>query len=108
MLADLCDYDELRYGQRREGVISAVFTWITKLGLSLTFLFSGVTFTISGFDAKLGPAQQEGALTKMRLLFTLSSVVAPVLGMLFLLFYKITEQRAHEIRQELETRRGAI
>jgi GPH family glycoside/pentoside/hexuronide:cation symporter len=108
MLADLCDYDEHRYGQRREGVIAAVFAWITKVGLSFTFLFSAIALTVSGFNEKLGLAQPEGTLTKMRLLFTISSVLAPVLGILCLAFYKINEQRALEIRRELEARRGKL
>ena len=108
MLADLCDYDEYLHGQRREGVIGAVFAWITKVGLSCTFLFSGIALTVSGFNEKLGVAQPAGTLTTMRLLFTVSSVLAPLLGMLCLWFYRITEQRAHEIRMELEARRGKV
>ncbi|MCH2036640.1 MAG: MFS transporter, partial [Puniceicoccaceae bacterium] len=42
MIADLCDWDEHKFGERREGVISSVFTWITKFGTSFTFLVSGV------------------------------------------------------------------
>jgi len=108
MLADLCDDDELRYGQRREGVISAVFTWITKLGLSCTFLFSGIALTLSGFSEKLGATQPAGTLTKMRLLFAASSVLAPLIGILCLYFYSITENRAGKIRAELELRRGKV
>jgi len=108
MLADLCDYDEHLHGQRREGVIGAVFAWTTKVGLSFTFLFSGVALTLSGFDEKLGVAQPDGTLTTMRLLFTVSSVLAPLLGMVCLWFYRITEERAHEIRTELEARRGRV
>lgn len=108
MMADLCDYDELRHGQRREGIISAVFTWITKVGLSFTFAFSGLALTLSGFDEKLGVNQPEGTVSMMRALFTLSSVLAPLLGILSLKFYPISEQRAGEIRQALEARRGRI
>ncbi len=108
MLADLCDYDELRYGQRREGVISAVFTWVTKLGLSFTFLFSGIALTLSGFNEKLGLVQPEGTLTKMRMIFAASSVLAPLLGILCLVFYTITEKQAGKIRTELELRRGKV
>jgi GPH family glycoside/pentoside/hexuronide:cation symporter len=108
MMADLCDYDELRYGQRREGIIGAVFTWITKVGLSFTFLFAGVALTLSGFDEKLGVNQPAGTLSLMRALFTLSSVLAPVLGIIALKYYAITEQRAEEIRHELEARRGRV
>mgnify|MGYP001300060999 CR=1 FL=1 len=108
MMADLCDYDELRYGQRREGIISSVFTWITKVGLSFTFLFAGIALTLSGFDEKLGVDQPEGTLSMMRALFAFSSVLAPVLGIIALKYYAITEKRAEEIRHELEARRGRV
>lgn len=108
MMADLCDDDEHRHGQRREGIISAVFTWIMKVGLSLTFLFSGFALAVSGFDATRQGAQSEAAITMMRLLFTGASVVAPLLGMLCLRLYPIDERRAGQIRRELEARRGTV
>ena len=45
MIADLCDWDEHKFGERREGIISSVFTWITKFGTSFTFLVSGLRYT---------------------------------------------------------------
>lgn len=108
MMADLCDWDEQRYGERREGLISAVFSWITKVGLSFTFLFSGIALQISGFKAELGAVQPEGTLTWMRILFTASSVLAPGLAMLCLWLYPITEEKAYALRAELEKRRGTV
>lgn len=108
MLADLCDYDEYHHGQRREGMLSAVYMWITKMGLSLTFLFTGVALTISGFDPKLGINQPEGTMLTMRILFTVASALPPLLAIICLKFYPITEQLAHQMRLELEARRGKV
>ena len=108
MMADLCDWDEERYGERREGLISAVFSWITKVGLSFTFLFSGIAIQVSGFKAELGAIQPTGTITWMRVLFVASSVLAPVLAILCLWLYPITEEKAYAIRAELEKRRGAV
>jgi len=108
MMADLCDWDEHRYGERREGVISAVFSWITKVGLSFTFLFSGIAIQVSGFKAELGATQPEGTITWMRILFAASSVLAPGLAILCLWLYPITEAKAYAIRAELEKRRGTV
>lgn len=108
MMADICDDDEWRYGLRREGMISSVFMWITKVGLSFTFLVSGVALTISGFDASLGTAQPPGTLTTMRMFFVLSSVFAPLLGIVCLAFYPITEASAKKTRALIEERRGRV
>lgn len=108
MIADLCDWDELKSGERREGIISAAFTWITKFGTSFTFLLSGVALWISGFDESLGAAQPEGTMLTLRLVFTGASVLAPLLAMLCLLLYNINEDDAYEIRATLEARRGKV
>lgn len=108
MIADLCDWDEYRFGERREGIISSVFTWFTKFGTSFTFLVSGIALHFSGFDEALGAAQPEGTMMKLRLFFVGSSVLAPLLAMLCLRLYSIDEERAYEIRTELETRRGEV
>jgi GPH family glycoside/pentoside/hexuronide:cation symporter len=107
MMADLCDWDEDCHGERREGIIGSVFLWITKVGTSLTFLVSGIALQFSGFNIALGTHQSEHSLTIMRMFFVVSSILAPGLGMLFLLLYPITEKKAYEIRARLEKRRGA-
>ena len=32
MIADVCDQDELKTGERREGMYGAIFWWVVKLG----------------------------------------------------------------------------
>ncbi|MCH2036444.1 MAG: MFS transporter [Puniceicoccaceae bacterium] len=108
MIADLCDWDEHKFGERREGVISSVFTWITKFGTSFTFLVSGVALYFSGFDESLGADQPDGTIMTLRLFFVGASVLAPVLAIFSLKLYGITEDNAYSIRKELETRRGEV
>ncbi len=108
MVADLCDWDEYRFGERREGIISSVFTWITKFGTSFTFLVSGVALHFSGFDEALGVDQPEGTITALRVFFVGASVLAPILAIFCLRLYNITEESAYNIREELETRRGDV
>jgi len=107
MMADLCDYDELEHGERREGVIGAVFAWITKVGLSFTFLFSGLVLQFSGFDQSI-KLQSPHTITIMRLFFAGASFAAPIFAIICLHYYSITEARAYEIRSLLERRRGVL
>ena len=108
MIADLCDWDEYKFGERREGIISSVFTWITKFGTSFTFLVSGIALHFSGFDEALGADQPDGTLTVLRLFFVGASVLAPILAIFCLRLYDITEETAYNIREELENRRGDV
>ena len=108
MIADLCDWDEHKFGERREGIISSVFTWITKFGTSFTFLVSGIALHFSGFDEALGANQPEGTITVLRLFFVGASVLAPILAIFCLKLYTISEDSAYGIRNELEARRGEV
>ena len=108
MIADLCDWDEHKFGERREGIISSVFTWITKFGTSFTFLVSGIALHFSGFDEALGAEQPEGTITLLRLFFIGASVLAPILAIFCLKLYTISEDSAYGIRNELEARRGGV
>jgi GPH family glycoside/pentoside/hexuronide:cation symporter len=106
MNADICDYDEELHGERREGMISSVSSWIIKVGGSFTFLVSGIALSMSGFDSELGMNQPEGTITSLRIFFVGSSVFAALWGLFCLNFYKITEESAYVTRQVLEKRRG--
>lgn len=108
MLADVCDDDELRHGLRREGLLGALFSWIQKTGYALAFFGSGVALTLVGFDSGLGGAQTPGTLLGMRLLLALSTALWAVIAIGLLCFYPLSQERAYEIRDELEARRGAV
>ncbi len=49
---DICDIDELESGERREGLYSAVFSFVNKLEISVVVLVSGYVLVWSGFDTQ--------------------------------------------------------
>lgn len=108
MQTDVIDADELETGRRREGSFSAIMGWVQQLGFALSVLLAGVILDVSGFDVALGAGQSEGTLTWMRGLFVFFPI-AMACGMIALIrFYPLTEERCHEIRLELEQRRGKL
>lgn len=108
MMADVCDEDELKHGQRREGMFGAVFMWIQKVGVALAFLGTGIALDAVGFDVKLGGKQPPETFFWMRALLAGATSLTAIVAVGVALFYPITRERAEETRRLLEARRGAV
>lgn len=108
MLADICDEDELRGGMRREGVFGAIFSWIQKVGYSTAFFGAFLSLKMTGFDAALGGNQLPATILRLRLILALSTAAWAILAIVLLRIYPLSRDRAHEIRAQLEARRGAV
>ncbi len=108
MIADVCDMDELQTGQRREGMFGSIYWWVVKLGMAAALAGGGFLLNATGFDVALGGGQGEQTIFLMRFF----DVVIPILGSAIAIWtvyaYPITEEKAHEIRVQLEQRRGEI
>jgi len=108
MLADICDEDELRGGLRREGVFGAIFSWIQKVGYSAAFFGAFLSLKLTGFKAELGGGQAPETILRLRLILALSTAAWAILAIFLLRAYPLDRKRAHEIRAELEARRGKV
>lgn len=108
MMADICDDDELKHGQRREGMFSAVFSWLEKMVVSLAMMMTGFALAFSNFNPELGGAQAPETFTRMRLFLAGAPAVTAVFAIVALVYYPITAKRAEETRRKLEDRRGSI
>ncbi len=106
MTADVCDLDELNTGSRREGAFGAIYWWMVKFGMAVAGGMSGLIMSLVGFapDAAVQPS---GAVTGIRVAYTVVPITGTLLAMWVMWGYEITEQRANEIRRKLEQRRGA-
>jgi GPH family glycoside/pentoside/hexuronide:cation symporter len=107
MTADVCDLDELDTGLRREATFGAIYWWMVKFGMAFAGLLSGLIMAVTGFVAD-APSQAEGVMTGMRLAYILVPITGALLAILVMWTYNVTEERAHEIRAELEKRRGKV
>jgi len=108
MVADVCDYDELETKQRREGVFGAIYWWMVKVGMALAGLLTGVMLEFSGFDVKLTTSQSGQTLLLLRVFDVGIPLITSALAIWIIATYEITEARAHEMREELELRRGTL
>ena len=108
MMADICDEDELKHGSRREGIFGAVFSWVEKMIISLSFLGTGLALSWAGFDKDLGGAQAPQTFTMMRLFLAGAPSITAVFALVALYFYPITAECAANTRKSLEERRGVV
>ena len=106
MIADVCDQDELRTGERREGMYGAIFWWVVKLGMAAAIAASGYLLNDTGFDVDLGGGQSEHTLFLMRLYDVTVPLFSSIIAMLLIASYGITETKARDTRAILEERRG--
>lgn len=101
MTADIVDYDESLNGRRREGLIAAANSWITKMGVSVSFIFAGLVLNLTGFDANLGGEQAPGTVLGMRLLFCGIPAAGTLIAILLLRTYPLSKARVEEIQRTL-------
>ena len=108
MIADVVDMDELNTHERREGMYGSIYWWVVKLGQAAAFAIGGFLLNATGFVVDLGGDQSERAVTLMRFFDAAIPVVASGIAIWAIASYSITEEKAHEVREQLEARRGAV
>jgi GPH family glycoside/pentoside/hexuronide:cation symporter len=106
MVADVVDTDELKTHERREGMFGSIFWWTVKLGLAAALAGSGYLLNATGFDVDLAGAQADHTIFLMRLCDAGIPMITSALAIWAVVKFPITEDRAYEVRQELERRRG--
>lgn len=106
MLPDVIEYDELRTGQRREGIFYSFMVLLQKIGLALGQLLLGLALNVTGYDGSLAE-QPPSAIWAIRLAIGPLPMVFLVLGIIVAYLYPITESVYAEILLQLRERREA-
>jgi len=105
MVADVCDIDELKTGTRREGMFSAVYWWILKLGMAGASLLAGILLNMTGFNVALGAKQAASTLLYMRICDVGIPIVTSIAAIFIIMTFDVSEAKACDIRQQVERRR---
>jgi len=108
MIADVVDLDELQTHERREGMYGSIFWWVVKLGMAAALAAGGYLLNATGFDVALAGNQSAQTITLMRLFDAFLPFVASGVAIWAIATFSITEERAHEVRLQLEARRGKV
>eukprot|EP01093_Parvamoeba_rugata_P013065 TRINITY_DN3950_c0_g1_i1.p1 TRINITY_DN3950_c0_g1~~TRINITY_DN3950_c0_g1_i1.p1 ORF type:complete len:477 (-),score=93.78 TRINITY_DN3950_c0_g1_i1:177-1607(-) len=104
MTADVCDLDELNFGQRREGIFGAIYWWMVKFGFAIAGGLSGLIMYLVDFTPD-APTQPEGAVFGLRIFFSVFPIVGTAIAMYVMRNYDLTEERVLEISKELDNRK---
>jgi Na+/melibiose symporter-like transporter len=102
---DICDYDELKTGRRREGMYSAVFAFLTKLAIAFVMSVSSWVLVELGFSGTdIHPTTDQ--LFTLRWIYIVIPVVAMICAVLCMWRYPLTRERVTEIQDQLKQKRG--
>jgi len=95
MLVDTFAWDYKLTGVRREGVLSATFSFVEKSCMAFGPLIIGVLFSSMGFDKTLEPTadQSDSAVMAMYLGFVWIPVGMQIISVMLLKFYTLDEQQ---------------
>ncbi len=103
--ADICDYDELKTGRRREGMYSAVFGFLNKAAIALVMLVSSWVLVRLGFEGNnIHPSTQQ--LFTLRWTYIVIPTISMIGAILCMWNYPLTKKKVAEIQKELEIRRS--
>ena len=108
MVADVCDLDELETKQRREGMFGSIYWWVVKLGMAVALAAGGFLLNATGFDVALLGQQSADTIFWMRLWDVLIPIFTSLVAIWMILAYPLTEEKANEVREALEIRRGKL
>ena len=108
MTADVIDIDELNSGKRREGIFGAIYWWMVKVGFAIAGALSGLIIAIVGFNPDLAATEQQSAIDGLHAFFCFFPMVGTIGAMLIMRNYDVTEERANQIRAELDKRKKEL
>ncbi len=102
LLSDVVDEDQLRTGQRREGLFAGVSGVIVKMSSALSWLLIGFVLTMFNIEQNVTPATMTPlADLGLRLLLGFFPVVFVIIGILFLRRYPLAGERLAEVKRQV-------
>jgi GPH family glycoside/pentoside/hexuronide:cation symporter len=108
MMPDVIELDELKTGQRREGLFYGFMVLLQKFGLALGLFLVGIALEWSGFKETVAgqgiPEQPASALLAIRVAIGPLPTICLIVGLVLAYFYPITREVHAEILLKLKQR----
>ncbi len=107
MLADAVDYGEWKTGQRNEGIIFSMLTFLSKIANGISSGLTFAVFALVGFNAEADAAPSAGAVASFKvLLFGVPVLFLIAAAAVHKAKFKLKPALVSEISAELAARRG--
>lgn len=110
MMPDVIELDELKTGQRREGIFYGFMVLLQKFGLALGLFLVGYALELAGFvetlPGQLPPPQPDSALLAIRFAIGPLPTVFLICGLVLAYFYPITREVHAEVLLKLRERQA--
>ncbi len=103
IVADVIDEDEVKTGQRREGMYFGMSKFIMKLSGSIVAVWFGWIAPAYGYDSALD-IQPDSVATGFRVFMTVPVIVSSILAITALFFYPLYGERLKAVKRILAAR----
>lgn len=104
IIYDVCEYDELETGKKRQGAIVSLQGLVEALSAGIGAQLLGIILQLGGFDGD-AQVQTERALRWVENSVTIVPAIFLVLAFISLYKYPITKKRFEEIQRKLEEKK---
>jgi len=103
IMPDICDLDELETGHRREGLFTAVMSFVQKIEISLCAVLVGYLVVWSGLDTTLAtqPAQ---VLQRLFWIAVVPNILFTACYFIVAIRFPLTEAAMNDVRRQLDER----
>lgn len=106
MLADAVDYGEWRTGERHEGVIFSMLTFLSKVAAGLSALITMVGFSIVGFGGKEASAATPQAVNCIEIMmYVLPPLILLIALVVYFKKFKLKPALVEQVSCEIQERR---
>jgi Na+/melibiose symporter-like transporter len=104
MVADVSDDIRLSQGKERSGVLYALITSTSKVALASAIIITYPVLERLGYQPALGPKNSAAAIDGLTVAFLAGPIGFLALGAACFIGYRLTAERAAEIRRQLDER----
>ena len=107
-LADVADENEVRYGQRQEGMLYSARNFFSKADRALGTFIAGVALDLIAFPTKAVPGEVDaGVIFSLGIIDSPVTIVPAVIAAFLYAGYRINHESHEQIRQTLDDRAAA-
>ena len=101
LVADVIDYNQLKFGMRNESIICSAQTFLVKTSGAVCGLMTGLALTFLKYDPTL-PQQSTLTITGLRLLVFIPSMIFILISLfIYIKGYKLKGKVLYEVREKV-------